>query len=230
MNITRVTDKMLDLEYKYQRICSTEGNVIGIEFLIDMSRANHLDFCLVYKLVTSNYHYTMSLIERIMRYIENNSIDNYISSSGRLFINVEVEHLCSKSLLKSLIVLRNMLSHLGVSLVVELTERGSITSLKRGLDSLIYLREQSVLLAIDDLCIVGDFRYFLLERDLVDIIKIEWDLNHHRELDRFLKNNDGIDIVLERVEDFQEVESNVNLKRVWGFQGFYCCRGVPVNI
>ena len=222
---------MLNIEYKYQRICSLQGHVLGYELLIDPVSTMSCSDLNVYEEVISNYKYTLSLFERLSVKLDKGMISRDELIGKRIFINVEIEHLNFVEIIRAIDELSTKLARFGGGLVIEITERVPRLSSQSYTYALDFLRMVGVTLAVDDLNISEDYRHDLVKKGFFDFVKLEWDVEKRKEIVSFISNHSSFNIILERVEDSAEVRSSFSeMGEVWGLQGFYCCRGVPVYL
>ena len=222
---------MYKVEYKYQRICSLNGEVLGGELLVDPERTFFGDRYDVYDEVITNYRYTLSLVKRIIYKLDENMLTHRKLYRVNMFINLELEHLNFIEVIEAIDELNSKLMQVGSRLIVEVTERIPNLSASTYTYALKFLRSHGVSLAIDDLDIKFDHRLSLVDEGYFDFIKLEWDVILSEEIGTFISENKYSNIILERVEDVSEVKNSLNgLSYVWGLQGFYYCKGIPIFI
>lgn len=219
------------IEYKYQRICSLNGSVLGIELLIDSAKTIVDKDLNVYSEVIDNYRYTLSLLKRIALSLDENTLINTKLKSINVFINLELEHLNFIEVLEAVDELNEKLIKVGSRLIIEVTERIPNLSVRTYTYALNFLRSVGVSFAVDDFDIKFDHRLELVDGGAVDFIKLEWDVTLSDEIGAFINKNISSNIILERVEDVSEVKSSLKeFNALWGLQGFYYCEGVPICI
>ncbi|MFB2779598.1 hypothetical protein ACE017_10530 [Shewanella mangrovisoli] len=222
----------VDLRFKYQNIFSTKvsgdnniddkrQNIIGAELLLDFN------YLLEQGVSHAEINDIISLGEAAHDAIDYAS---QLANKGIVFINLERSNLCDVKILNRVITLNEVLSTIGVQLVVEITERNYCGRCFRIIQALTYLKSFDVKLACDDYNFIGreqgvyDVKLLLY----YDYIKLEMpvgedDVNSMNEFVEYYGTEKNI--ILEKIEVNEQL-NNVNLNNVWGLQGFAYCKGI----
>ncbi len=217
---------MFDVYYKAQKIMSLNGNMIGVEILMDPKKTDNKK----YENILKDYRYTLSLVSRIINALKYNKKLRRSSYGISLFINVEFEHLKYIKLLTLIIKLQLDCIKYGSRLVIEITERQPKNITNAHFNALKMLREMQVLIAVDDFDIKCDYRYDLLNSGYFDIIKIEWVSDKAFDIELFLSEFRNYRVVIEKVEDIRMLDVIHKPNEIWGVQGFCFCKGMSIEI
>lgn len=221
LELNKRIDNNVQLKYTEQKIFGNSKEIIGCEVLLDFEYAKKNQVAWKYLTMMHNGASLLSLIvyvnESILRYVKSNI--------NKVFINVERISLCNSRHVGLITRLNEKMSEHNISLIVEITERGSdipFVEIKNGLKS---LQCSHVKLAMDDY----DYKKTDFRSDEIfdyDYIKVDFPKTK-AELDSFnnfvFLTSMFTCLIVERIEnenDFFSVKNN----RIWGYQGFAFCQ------
>lgn len=223
-----------DVNYKVQNIFNFDGEILGGELLLDFSSlATNKEFQLY------NDAIDLGLVTNdTIAYIYKKAINNFDFSvfGSVLFINIERSSLCDVRLLSQIKELSMMLYLNSVKLIVEITERNKCGYCSKPTQGVEYLKKHNVALALDDFDYInGDFRTKELTLDLYDYVKVDipQSFEQLKMLESFVDsyfNHLGKGLIIERVEKVDELFLCLPHESIYGYQGFYFCRGKSLLI
>ncbi|MEL4473315.1 hypothetical protein [Shewanella algae] len=224
-----VMEHSINYAFKHQVIVDSVNNVIGTEVLIDFQRTD----------------YDLDIMER---FLFSHSASACIDTIGQclsvfpkyVFMNIERDVLCDKGVVEKICNLSTLIFEQGKHLVIEVTERNACGNCTKNQTGLQLLRENNVLIAVDDYDYLnGDFREQELRNSFYQFVKVEapLDLYELAKLSLFAKDKvvRNLSLIIERVptmDFFHWIKRSVNEVGVdvFGFQGFAFCRGQVIDL
>ncbi|MEL3925741.1 EAL domain-containing protein [Aeromonas enteropelogenes] len=157
-------------DFKFERIVSASGALLGYEILLDFAKAKCSGDIACVAQYEKAIHDTSAIEFAISKLLKAKSTLRV----NRLFLNFERMHLCHRQLLAKIALLSKELFVNNIELVLEITERdvcGNCEQIRYGLS---FLKSAGVSLAVDDFDIYnGDFRVAEVLSGLYDYIKVE---------------------------------------------------------
>lgn len=218
-----------NLNYKLQEITNLDGINIGYEILIDAKGFSVAQVDEIYNKGLMFPHSAKRLMRRIESYIEDGGD---ILSGKNLFVNLERSHLCDKFLLCDIVILSKKSKKKDINLIIELTERDICGKCSKIDEGICFLKNNKVLLALDDYEInEDDFRRDELNANVYNFIKVDFlsIKNNLRSIEAILEKY-NLKLIVEYIESERDKEwISKNLKITWALQG-YLYNTFPIKI